>query len=837
MFEIDLSGTWLLTDGKLALDAEVPCSNYTALLKANLISDPFYSTNEANVGWVAEKDWSFSRDFSVSADMLSKSCIMLNAEMLDTLADIFINGKLVMSTCNAHLPVNVDIKEFLQPDVNSILIAFKSPLNYIKKKQKQHPAPNASMGVDGVPHIRKPQCHFGWDWGPILPVSGIFRSIKITAFDKARIDGFEILQTHNEDGSVTVIATANNAVFSECDAVLKITCPDGTNTQLKQRAAAENKFEVKIKKPELWFPRDVVLKETQPLYCVELEVGDDTKTKRIGLRTIKLNRDADEYGNNFCFECNGVPVFAKGANWIPADSFIDRFDSQKLKTFIDAAKFSNFNMIRVWGGGYYESDDFYDACDEAGIMVWQDLGFACAPYPFFDEEFLASVKAEIAANVKRLKHHPSLALWCGNNEIEMMTIGWRLYTEYVKQEKIFFYDILPDLMASLDAATPFINGSPVSSKGFLKSVNADSDGDTHLWHVWHGLQPLTYYRKRKTRFCSEFGLESLPSMKTVESFASPKDYSLKSKVFKAHQKCDSGNDKMIYYISTRFRLPKSFEDTVYLSQIIQSECVSDATLHWRRNRGVCNGSLYWQFNDCWPVTSWSSIDYYGRYKALQYRARSFMRPLSLSLENNGANVKFFVLNDTVFDKNLTLNYILYDLNGTMQACGKQELDASALSADCIFERNFKREFKQHKGNIALVACLYENGELIDEKTVLFDAEKNLKLKKASFDVAVKCQDNRAYITLNTDCFARFVRLELPFDTVFSDNYFDMVKGVAKTVTCDCNGLSEKEIADLLKISTVADIKAKGNAFTNFFTRARISLIPINVANRIYYHTV
>lgn len=841
MVKLSLAGEWSLRDceNNEWMKATVPGCNFTDLLDNEIIPNPFDGMNETKVAWVGEKDWEYKRDFNVDEDMLKCPVVLLECDMLDTLAEVSVNGTIVAKTSNAHIGYTFDVKDLLLEGKNAIKIKFDSPVKYIKQKQAIDPMPNNTMAMAGVPSIRKPQCHFGWDWGPNLPFSGIIKDIRLVGYDMVRIDSVEIKQEHT-DGKVALYIkpelTGDEAAMEAVKVTL--TNPDKTEeVQIKKYNGEEIRIEVKS--PKLWWSNDLSDEDVQPLYTVKVEIicngkSVDSVSKRIGLRTLSVDMSEDEYGNNFRFILNGVPIFARGANWIPADSFITRFTPDKVEYFLDSIKDANMNMVRIWGGGYYESDEFYDKCDEKGILVWQDFCFACAPYPFYDEEFNKSVKAEIAYNVKRLRSHPSLALWSGNNEIEMMTIGWKLMGKLVKWEEIFFHHELPEELRKYDDVTPYIDGSPTSSKGFLKSVNSDKAGDTHLWHVWHGLQPLTYYRNRYTRFCSEFGLESLPDMQTIRGFAKPEDYSLTSDVFMAHQKCTSGNSKMLYYMSTRFRIPAKFEHTVYLTQLIQNECIKDATEHWRRQRGRCNGSLYWQLNDCWPVSSWSSIDYEGRYKALQYGAKHFNASTMISLEDKKGKVDIYVVHDRPENFEGAIRYSLEDWSGNKVFEGECLVDVKGVSSEKLVQLDLSEHLSDK--NKVFVAELYDtDGCIVSRKTALFAPEKNLKFDNPNLTLSAEVIDNRAYVTIKADKYARFVKVDLDGTyKPFSDNCFDMLAGEEVTVSIPVDGMSEEEVLKRLSVMSVYDIQPKGSRFSDFMFRVKVALTPINVANFFYY---
>ena len=712
-------------------------------------------------------------------------------------------------------------------------------------KQKVETTPANCNGLNGIPHIRKPQCHFGWDWGPVLTPSGISDDIYVEGVNIATIGSVLINQNHEEE-SVKLQVSANIDNFNKTDIKcnVKVFAPNGKLIEEKTVDGTDKiAADFDIRNPELWWIRDISGTEKQPLYKVELQIlykGTvlDECSKKIGLRTIKLNQEVDKYGKNFQFVVNGEPIFAKGANWIPSDTFVNRTSKEKLEYYIKSAADCNFNMIRVWGGGYYESEDFYDLCDEYGIIVWQDFAFACQPYPFFIDSFRENVLKEVEYQVQRLRHHASLGLWCGNNEIELMAIAWKLRTNYVAWTEKFFWDILPEAVSRFDKVTPYIAGTPIGishDNGFSN----DNVGDTHLWAVWHGLKPMNYYRKRMTRFCSEFGFESLPDIKTIETYAKPEDYSLTSEVFTNHQKCASGNMKMAFYIASRFRLPQKFEDYIYLSQICEQECIRDATEHWRRNKGRCNGSLFWQYNDCWPVCSWSSVDYYGNFKALQYTSKHFFAPLMLSIEDSKKKIDLYVINDTLNSYEGIVNYKLYNFDGKIlldeQVICKVLPNSSGLIhginiADLKGKYNLKES--------VLVADLVIDGKVISHKTFIFDKEKNVELPKATLSSSVVVENGVAKITVKSDKFARLVRLHSKTITKpFSDNYFDILPDEEKVITIECQDMTAEQVKEDLVLSSVCDVVPKGSKFSDNLFRLKVFMIPINFANWIYYSSI
>lgn len=833
-----LCGKWELCDtkGEYSLQATVPGCNYLDLMDAKLIKDPFYGENEKEVYWVAQRDWKYKKSFTLTAKELENEKITLVCKRLDTICTVYLNGEKIGEGENCHLAYEYDVKNILKEGENCLEIVFESPVNYVKERYEKEKTPPNSNGQNGIVRIRKPQCHFGWDWGPVLPVSGISDEIYLEMRSEGRIEDMKIRQHRNDDGSFTVTVKLEGDFYEGESAEISLISPDGKEMKNKGTEA-----EFTVENPELWWTHEINGKTEQALYTVKAKLKNGRKIshsveKQIGLRTLVLDRSADEYGETFRFILNGVPLFIKGANFIPGDSLPTRFTKDKIEYLLDTALYSNMNMLRVWGGGYYESDDFYELCDKKGILVWQDFMFACQAYPFFDDAFLANVKKEIEYNIKRLRHHASLAIWCGNNEIEAMAMAWINFPKYIKWTETFFYNILPEEVRKFDEDTPFIPGSPCGT-GHMKDVDGDNYGDTHLWAVWHGLQNMKYYRKRMTRFCSEFGFESLPDIKTIRTFAEEKDYDIHSPVFLAHQKCASGNDKMLYYIASRFRLPEKFEDLIYLSQVTQLECISDATEHWRRNKGRCNGSIYWQFNDCWGVCSWASMDYYGNYKALQYQAKQFFAPVSVSIEDNDGKVKLYILNDKPEKQSLTLKCKIFDFaKGVIQEKSRDfEVDALAnLECFTLYEKQLKEEFDLSR--IGVKAELYKDGSLINEKTYLFMPEKKLQLAKPEMSLKTQVKGDKIAITVESDRFARLVRIESSISTIpLSDNYFDLLPGESRTVTIKIDEkLPLNQQLESFSLMCANDIAPVGSKLYDLTARVKMLVRPDSIGQFIYY---
>ena len=831
-----LNGAWLFKQSteNQWMDATVPGCNFLDLMANGVIDDPFLKLNEKDVEWVGNADFEYKRTFDVSSGELSANRVLLCANMLDTVCDVFINGKFVASSDNCFIKFEFDVKDFLVDGENELLIYFHSPVNWVKDKYKACMTPMNSNGQNGIVHIRKPQCHFGWDWGPVLPCSGISDDIYLEFVNEGRIEDFSVSQVCNITDA-TVDAKIDYTSYKDCECRIILTSPSG-----EVLISDGNSAHFEIENPELWWTYDLSEKTEQPLYTVTAELlcdgcVVDECSKKIGIRKIELNRELDGYGKNFQFKINDVPIFAKGANYIPPDSFITRFGEKELNYLLDAFQFSNMNLLRIWGGGYYGSDALYYECDRRGILVWQDFMFACQAYPFFNDDFLQNVKKEVAYNVKRISSHPSLALWCGNNEIEDMHMAWINMPKYILWTEKFFWQILEPEIRKYDTQTPYTQGSPIG-KAHNEGVYADNIGDTHLWGVWHGLKPMKYYRKRMTRFCSEFGFESLPDMNSIRIFADKSDYDLNSPVFLSHQKCMNGNDKMVYYIAGRFDLPVHFRDYVYLSQVTQLECIRDATEHWRRNKGRCNGSMYWQFNDCWGVCSWSSIDYYGNYKALQYGAKHFNAPLTVSFEDTDEYIKVFVLNDKLTPQEVELEYSFFDFEkGILETKSYNVTVETRASFDVPV--SWLNDYD--KKTTGIVASIKQNGKIVAKKTCLFDNEKHLNLPKAKLNTKIYVKNDGVELHIKTDKFARLVKAECSATHLpFSDNFFDLLPNEEKVITMKLDdSVTAKEVAENTVVYSLTDIEFNRSKINSFVKRAKLYFSPVNIGNAIHHGKV
>jgi beta-mannosidase len=570
-----------------------------------------------------------------------------------------------------------------------------------------------------------------------------------------------------------------------------------------------------IKHPDLWWPAGM---GEQPLYEVSVILktpnGEvlDRREQRVGLRTLRLLRRKDAWGECFQFEANGIPFYAKGANWIPADTFVRRLSEGDCRRLLESAVAANMNMLRVWGGGIYEEDIFYDWCDRLGICVWQDFIFACSSYPTFDKEFMDNVKAEAEDNVRRLRHHACLALWCGNNELEQGAVAekwdkrhmsWRDYCK-------LFDRLLPQVVNRLDPVRDYWPSSPHSPAGDRNDFNNPSCGDAHLWDVWHGRKPFEWYRTAAHRFCSEFGFQSFPEPKTVYGYTQPDDRNITGRVMEHHQRCGIGNTVIMTYLLDRFRMPKDFDGTLWLSQILQGLAIKYAVEHWRRIKPRNMGALYWQLNDCWPVASWASIDYHGRWKALHYMARRFFAPLLVSgvEDRENGTVDVVVTSDLREPCDGTLRWALTNVVGETLKQGSEKLRIAPMKSRRRRRLVVAKEREKYGDrDLILWLSLVVNGEAVSSNTVTFAKPKQMDLVDPRIVARMTTErDGSVLLRLHARHPAFYVWLELEgMDARFSDNFFDLgANAKTEVIIRPETSVAESEIRKRLRVRSLID---------------------------------
>lgn len=792
MERLSLNGRWQMKqDGwEEWIPAQVPGSVYNDLMNAGKMEDPFFRANETDALALMEYDYSYTRSFTVESKFLEHEEITLYCAGLDTLAEILINGQAVGKANNMHREWSFSVKQYLAPGENRIAIHFASPTRYIREHYDENPNDGTEYAMKGFPNLRKAHCMFGWDWGPRLPDAGIWRDIELRGADRAVLESVYIRQDHQKEG-VLVRAEIICREISGAPGEIKffLYSPEG-----ELIGVTDNGEPILVTEPRLWWPNGF---GAQPLYRAAVVIWSDGREldrweKHIGLRTVSLCRQKDEWGESFAHEVNGVRIFAMGADYIPEDNILPRITREHTRHLLEDCVKANFNTIRVWGGGCYPGDDFFDTCDELGLLVWQDMMFACAVYSI-TEEFEESIREELICNVRRLRHHPSLALWCGNNEMEMyVDAGKWVQRPKQKADYIYMYEYMfPKLLRELDPDAVYWPASP-SSGGAFDEPNDFNRGDVHYWDVWHGSKPFTEYRKFFFRYASKFGFQSFPCLKTVESFTLPEDRNIFSYVMEKHQRNSLANGKIMEYLSQTFLYPGDFETLLYASQLLQAEAIRYGVEHWRRNRGRCMGAVYWQLNDCWPVASWASIDYFGRWKALHYAARRFFAPILLSCEEEGLlsqtidvnaqpftvkkGAKFSVSNETMDTFIGRVEWSLRNPAAQVLCQGRYDVSVDALCAEWIGELDFSHA--QTYENYISYRLLDQEGREISSFSVLFCPPKHF----AFMDPKLTVDMNGSEITVTAAAYAKGVEIDFPdSDVLLSDNYFDMDAGI-KTVT-------------------------------------------------------
>ena len=893
-----------LVDQKLPVS--VPGSVYTALLDAGLIDDPYYRHNEHLTREIAYEDFGFEKDFFLTEKELAADFIYLNFDGLDTLCDIYINNKPVGSTKNMHRRYRFNVKDSLVAGENHLLLQFKSPLLYIEEMQSKDPLWGVSIAEPGFSHIRKAHYMFAWDWGPSLPDMGIFREVTLDILYHGIISDVHITQEHEKDYympgivpkehvKVNVTVSAMVPDGDEAYATVCISKPpkqlpqeeidtrydiynsdhgevnitmNGTDEEifigpvrlvrsmpdlLEKEYGIEHPcradFAFDIPNPEIWWPNGL---GDQPLYNVHVELSADkdgfdsidVRNYPLGLRTLTVSNEPDEYGREFCFVVNGHKIFAMGGDYIPQDNLLPYATAARDEKLLMQMHQSNFNCIRVWGGGYYPSEEFYRACDRLGLIVWQDFMFACAIYRMTDS-FRKNVTMEVIDNVKRMRNHCCLGILCGNNEMESAWAGWGIpKTEELREDYLALFEELIPTLCKLYAPDTFYWPSSPSTTGNFNNPDDPNSGDTHYWDVWHGKKPKEEFKKYHFRFLSEYGFVSIPNMHTVRAFATQEDLHLDSEVMELHHRCEQGREKLLYYMEAETGIPESFEKQVYATQMNQADAIRANVEHMRRSRGRCMGSVYWQINDSNPAISWAGLDYYGRYKALQYYAKDFHAPVLLSMDvDDRHGLEVYITNDTLKSEEIRANIYLMDARDITALSGKWDHTkligsitamAEPLSAKCIYKADLAADFAGDGVKYKFLRCeLYIGGRMILERNQLLTAMKNFGFVKPHPSVVVLPEMNtmtaeqqtRAeesgkctsfIVRISSDTFMKGICLDLKeykngegekTEPFFTENWFDLTAGQSKDVILRLNGaeMSPEEVKAGLEIMSVYDI--------------------------------
>jgi beta-mannosidase len=809
------------------MPAVVPGCVHTDLLRAKKIADPFWGTNEKDQQWIERTDWEYRSTLAADEALLAHEKVELVFHGLDTFAEVFVNGRSVLKADNMFRSWRADVKAALVKGTNQVLVRFRSPIKAVKpaydKLPYRLPAINDQADEMVSMFARKAPYHYGWDWGPRFVTSGIWRPVAVEAWDGARLDDVQVFQRELNDARARLEVNATVQATRAGAATFAVTTSGGGApvTVEAKLAPGSNHVtaEVLIDKPERWWPNGL---GAQKLYTLEAALTVDgqprgTRATRVGLRTVEVVSQRDKDGKSFTVKVNGAPVFMKGANYIPQDSFVDRVTPERYRTMLGAAADAHMNMLRVWGGGIYEDDRFYDLCDELGLLVWQDFMFACSMYPG-DEAFLENVRREAVENVRRLRNHASLALWAGNNEIEAAWAqwGWQwkfhlskpAQAEIERGYKRVFDEILPRVVAAEDAGRFYTPSTPSANEPGVPP-NKLGWGDNHYWGVWHSEAPYTEYATHTSRFMSEYGFQSFPTLDSVARYAPPAEWRIDSPVMLSHQRHPRGNQLVKTYMDRDFRVPKDFASFLYLSQVLQATVIQYGAEAHRRRWPYNAGSLYWQLDDCWPVASWSGIDYFGRWKALHYAARRFFAPVLVSPVEEGGRVQVFVVSDRLADTRAHLAVRLVDFDGKELSRHEQDIVAKANTSGVAWTGS-KRDLLRgvDPARVVLVAEVREGASVLSRNLMMFEKTRDLALPPPELSVAVEARGADASVRVTAKRFARAVYLATADGQgSFSDNFFDLLPGESATVEWKGPPGTSADAARLsaaLRIMTVRD---------------------------------
>jgi beta-mannosidase len=832
----ELKSEWQFKQARLTnwYPATVPGVVHTDLLANGIIEDPFYRLNERGMQWIDKEDWIYETNFDLPEDIYSDNNIQILFKGLDTYADVYLNNVKIISANNMFRQWTADIKKIVKKTGNNLKVYLHSPIKTDIPKWDALPiyykAANDQSENGGIFDkklsvvARKAGYHYGWDWGPRLVTSGIWRPVFINSWTDARIENIQVIQDHVTAKQAiikTVVEVVADSDFE--NATVSITDKDATQKWGETVANLKkglNKIEIKftIKNPKLWWSNglgEAHLYNFKTSLVLNNKVVDCDTTK-IGIRSIRFVNKSDNYGKSFYFELNGIPVFAKGANYIPCDIFLPRVTRAIYKKTVLDAVDANMNMLRVWGGGIYEDDYFYDLCDEYGILVFQDFMFACSIYPA-EGELLENIRLEAIDNVKRLRNHASIAIWCGNNECQDAWFGWGWKKEYEKIDQKFadviwkqfqdqYYDVLPAVVAEYGSDISYTPSSPFAGYGVAGN---DHEGDRHYWEVWHGQKPIAEYNKERSRFFSEYGFQSFPEFESVKQYA-PKesDWSISSEVMMSHQRGGEHANKLIEtYLLNEYFAPEDFQSFLYMNHILQGDAIRTAIEAHRRDMGYCMGTLFWQHNDCWPVASWSSRDYYGRWKAQHYFTREAYRDILVSPIAKDDSLSVYIVSDKLKNTSgiLTLNIINLE-GGAHVYTQKMKVNIKANTSSIVFTQDLKTLLKgAEKRNVVVNAVLSTDQKVYANNYFLL-MQKEISYPEAIIQTTIKSIKEGFEVALTSRNFARAVYMSIDgIDNFFDNNYFDIIPGDT-IITKVSTNLSGEAFRSQLKIKSLADMK-------------------------------
>ncbi|MCX8183453.1 MAG: glycoside hydrolase family 2 protein [Crenarchaeota archaeon] len=816
METISLNGEWFFKEcGKDEktlpstgpwLKAKVPGVVHLDLLRNKKIPNPFFRMNELEVAWVEEKDWWYMKEFHVDKEFLNHDHVELKFHGLDTFATIWLNGKEVGRTANMFHEHEFNVKELLKEGKNMLVVRLDSPKRVLEEMYNKGGVKLGGAFYPPLVYGRKAQYSFGWDWGPRLGTSGIWRSVELKAYDVCKIESFYFSNELSSDlKSSKVNVHVSIEAFKTGNVKLRIRISGFGEDQLKEehinvsQGLNDVKIEFKIQNPKLWWPNGY---GEQNLYDLEIIVENsnsilDMVKKKVGIRKIEVVQEKDEEGKTFFFRVNNVPVFSKGVNWVPADSFLPRVSRQVYDYLLSRVKEAHMNMVRVWGGGVYEDESFYELCDEKGILVWQDFMFACAEYPE-EEWFFELVRREAEKVVKRLRNHACLAIWCGNNENHW---GFKAHWYGMKDRfygETIYHKILPEVCSKLDPETFYWPSSPYGGD----DPNSQSEGDRHNWEVWSMLRDYTEYLNDKGRFISEFGFQSAPSMETIKRFTLPEDRDPQSRVIEFHNKQIMGQERLWFFILLHFKITVNLSRFVYLTQINQGEAMKTGIEHWRRRKFKTGGALIWQLNDCWPVLSWSLIDYYGNLKASYYYVKRAFDPVNVSLLVKQDKFEAWVCNDLLKPVKGRLRIMSFNLKGDRMSGIEKEVVVEANSSKLcmklsLSELNVKDKFS------SFLVCVFEPDDAEPKYDVVFlERVKYITLPKPRIRIKLVRKDSSTYeLILASNNVAKACEVRIRgVKAEFSDNFFDLFPDFEKKILIKLGKpLSKTELTKRIRV--------------------------------------
>ncbi|MGQ1908429.1 beta-mannosidase [Marinifilum sp. RC60d5] len=834
--ELNANWTYRQVNGSISGTATVPGTIHTDLLANKQIEDPFYRINEKSQQWIDKEDWEYATLFHLSEKEVAKQNIILHCAGLDTYADVYVNDSLVLQADNMFREWEIDVKNIAKAGENELRIYFHSPINkgleLFKASPYTYPAvndqsENGELGDQKVSvFTRKAGYHYGWDWGPRFVTSGVWRPINLEIWDALRIKDVFIQQKSVKKEEAQLLADFNLEANEAFSGKVLLTDKSTGKLMLSKQVDVEKgsnliSIPFTITNPKLWWSNGL---GAPNLYQFEAKVIKDKEIVAnyelsTGLRSLKLIREKDEAGESFYFELNGVAVFAKGANYIPNDNFLPRVSQADYEKVIADAKDANMNMLRVWGGGIYENDIFYDLCDKNGILVWQDFMFACSMYPG-NEKMLNSIKEEAKDNVIRLRNHPSIALWCGNNEMNTAWSyfskdgwGWKeLYTEEQREEiqKAYmdiFHGILPDAVSKYTDGDAYWPSSPQAGFEVEKHAGYETaSGDMHYWGVWHGLHPFEAFDQYKARFMSEYGFQSFPDFETVKKYTLPEDYNIESEVMASHQRSGIGNLRIKEYMSWDYKVPADFEQFLYMSHVLQARGIKAAIEAHRRAMPYCMGTLYWQINDCWPVASWSSTDYYHKWKAMHYIVRKAYQPVLLSAFASEGQLKIYGVSDLLESKNASLSLRLIDFDGKQLFTKEIAVDLVANTSRVLYDSSIETLLGDYDKNAVVLQMELKAGDdLLADNNYYFAKPKELLLPEVNIQVQISEKEGKYFAEVSTDKLVRDLYLNFKdSDLRCSDNYFDLLPGERRTLELSGSDIPKQSDLQLMHLQQITE---------------------------------